>query len=82
VDKPLRNDVLLFSETPGRFIFTVAPENWENFEACVEGMPMACVGLVTEEPDFIVNDPDGKTLIHLPIRQLKQAWKKPFGDLK
>ncbi len=81
-DKPLRNDTLLFSETPGRFIVTVSPDNTEKFEARLEGIPCACIGLVTGQPDYIVRDADGRTLIHVPVAQLKQAWKKTFGDLK
>ena len=81
VDRPLRNDAILFSESPGRFIVTVAAENAEKFEAVFEGMPFACIGEVMEKTDFIINNVLGKPLIHMPVNQLKQAWKKPFGDL-
>ena len=39
----------LFSETPGRFVVTVAPEKCGEFEGVMGGMVMGRVGVVTEE---------------------------------
>ena len=77
----LRNDALLFSETPGRFIVTISPERKGMFEAVFDGMPCACIGEVTQKPEFEVNGTDGQRLFSVSIKQLKEAWKKPFGDL-
>lgn len=77
----VRNDVLLFSESAGRFIVTVAPENREHFEKMFKGLAWACIGIVTAQPDFIVTGLDNRTLIQVAVQDLKVAWKKPFGDL-
>ncbi len=76
-----RNDVLLFSESPGRFIVTIAPEKQEAFETIFKGLVCACVGTVTEEKDFIIKGIDKTPLVDVPVRDLKIAWKKPFGEL-
>jgi len=76
-----RNDAILFSESAGRFIVTIDPENRELFENILKGHIYACVGMVTEKQDFILNGLDNKDIINIPVKELKTAWKKPFGDL-
>ena len=41
-----RNDVVLFSESPGRFIVTIDPENRKVFEDLFKGLDFACMGTV------------------------------------
>jgi phosphoribosylformylglycinamidine synthase len=76
-----REDTLLFSESAGRFIVTVAPDNQAAFEALFAGQPAACVGQVTEMPQLTINGLDGTCLAALPVEEMKSAWKGPFGDL-
>ncbi len=76
-----RNDTLLFSESAGRFIVTVAPENQAAFEALFAGLPAACVGQVTEMPQLTITGIEGKCLAALTVERMKSAWKGPFGDL-
>ena len=76
-----REDTLLFSESAGRFVVTVAPDNQAAVEALFTGQPAACVGQVTETPQLKINGLDGKCLASLSIDQMKSAWKGPFGDL-
>jgi phosphoribosylformylglycinamidine synthase len=80
-DRADRNDVLLFSESAGRFIVTIDPENKDAFEEIFRGHACGCIGSVTESPDFIIEGSDGRRLISMPVKELKRAWKKPFGDL-
>ena len=76
-----RDDTLLFSESAGRFIVTVAPDNQDAFEALFAGQPAACVGRVTETPQLEITGIRGKCLAALTVEQMKSAWKGPFGDL-
>ena len=69
------------SESAGRFIVTVDPENREAFEEIFRGQACVCVGSVTESPDFNLKGIDGRTLVSMPVGELKRAWKRPFGDL-
>ena len=76
-----RDDVLLYSESAGRFIVTVAPEDRAEFEERFKGLPWGCVGMVTENKKLTIRGLEGKVLLNVGLRQLKTAWKKPFGKL-
>ena len=76
-----RDDSLLFSESAGRFIATVAPADSDAFAARFAGLPAACVGRVTETPQLTIAGTDGKNLATLTVDAMKAAWKRPFGDL-
>ncbi|MBF0258156.1 MAG: phosphoribosylformylglycinamidine synthase subunit PurS [Desulfamplus sp.] len=45
----IKNRVLLFSESAGRFIVTIAPENKTLFEKLFSAMACRCIGSVTED---------------------------------
>jgi phosphoribosylformylglycinamidine synthase len=72
---------LIYSESCGRFIITVAPEKKEEFEEKFSGMKLGRVGLITESPAFVIRDVTEKTIIHEDITELKASWMKPFGEL-
>jgi phosphoribosylformylglycinamidine (FGAM) synthase-like enzyme len=76
-----REDTLLFSESAGRFIVTVAPDNQAAFQALMAEHPVACVGQVTETPNLVITGLDGKRLVALSVDEMKSAWKGPFGNL-
>jgi len=76
-----RNDILLFSESAGRFIVTVDPHRRREFETEFEGLPCACIGTVTAEPVVRVDGLNGEALASLTVADLKAAWKRPFGHL-
>jgi phosphoribosylformylglycinamidine synthase len=75
-----RDDVLLFSESPGRFIVSIAPENRERFERFFKGLPCACIGQVNDAGRLAVTGLQGREF-SLSVKDLKTAWKKPFGNL-
>jgi phosphoribosylformylglycinamidine synthase len=76
-----RNDTLLFSESAGRFIVTVAPHRKAEFEAAFPALPCACIGTVMDDAHLKVEGLQGDTAISLPVSELKAAWKSPFGQL-
>lgn len=80
-----RDDVRLFSESAGRFIVTIDPDNRETFEKLFKGLPCACVGQVTEAGGPLVITGSARSgdtpLISIPVPELKTAWKQPFGEL-
>lgn len=77
----IRDDVILFSESAGRLIVTINPREKERFESYFKGMPIACIGAITEFPNFVINDCNNKTIIDIPVADLKKAWKTTFGSL-
>jgi phosphoribosylformylglycinamidine synthase II len=79
VDMP--EDALLFSESAGRFIVTVAPPNREAFETVFSGLDAVCIGRVTETKTLAVKGRNGGRVVRSSLADLKDAWKSTFGDL-
>ena len=81
MDNVRRNDLVLFSESAGRFIVTVDPKNQDDFEKVIKGTPFSCIGKITEKSDdFLIKGIDGNVIISLPVSKLKFFWKKPFAN--
>jgi phosphoribosylformylglycinamidine synthase len=76
----IRADHLLFSETPGRFIVTVEPENSRDFESILKGHEFSCIGEVSGDSVFSLSHGSRK-LASVFVQDLKSAWKAPFGKL-
>jgi phosphoribosylformylglycinamidine synthase len=76
-----RDDTVLFSETPGRFIVTIAPDDRSAFESLLEAVPCTCVGTVSDDKDLLIHGLKGNTRIDVSIDRLKAAWKGTFKDL-
>jgi len=81
VDGPLREDMLLFSESASRLLVTVRPEHQARFEALFAGQAAACIGQVTEAPRLQVTGLRGEILLRSSIDELKQAWQSPLQEL-
>ncbi len=80
-DRIDRDDILLFSESAGRFIVTIDPETQEVFEQMFKDLAFARIGTVTDGNDFIIKGLDGRILVDVSVHDLKAAWKSPFGEL-
>jgi phosphoribosylformylglycinamidine synthase len=76
-----RDDILLFSESAGRFIVTIDPAHREEFENIFKGSACACIGKITTEAEIVIKGMDNGTLVSASVRDLKSSWQKPFGDL-
>lgn len=72
---------LLYSESAGRFVLTVAPARKEAFEKLFATMPVACIGEVTENARFRVQRGIGEVIIDEDVSDLKKAWNSRFGML-
>jgi phosphoribosylformylglycinamidine synthase len=73
--KDLPPEAVLFSESAGRLVISVAPRDRERFEALLSDVPVALVGhLIAEETvDLAV---DGTTLIRGTVADMKRAWQE------
>jgi phosphoribosylformylglycinamidine synthase len=76
-----RDDSVLFSESPGRFIVTIDPKDRSAFESFMEAVPCSSVGVVSDGKDLVINGLKDNERIRLSIAQLKAAWKGTFEDL-
>jgi phosphoribosylformylglycinamidine synthase len=77
-----QNHIVLYSESPGRFIVTIDPKDRSSFEAIMKKRPNACIGTVSEGPDLVIHGLKGEPLVRVPVSALKAAWKRPFGGLR
>ncbi|MCX5858436.1 MAG: AIR synthase-related protein [Proteobacteria bacterium] len=75
-----RDDCLLFSESAGRFLVTVDPRKSEKFEKRMKGLPLAKIGVVTNEPVLKIQGVKGQEIIRVEVSKLKEAYKKTFKD--
>jgi len=80
-ETPLENDTLLYSESAGRFLVSVAPENQQAFEAVFKKLPHFLIGRVEEKDHLVVKGKDGITIMDVSVAKLKHAWKSVFGEL-
>ncbi len=70
---------LLFSESAGRFVVTVAPGDGTKFEKVFEGLPAARVGTVSFGTRLTLKAGDGKRDWSWDVYELKDAWRKPLA---
>lgn len=75
-----REDVLLFSESCGRLLVTVAAEKETDFLNLFKDQPLSCLGHVREDGELRIRGRRGAEILRLSIADLKQSWKQPFGD--
>jgi len=75
IPKGMRPDYFLFSESLGRFVVTVAPDNKRAFEQAL-GPEATLIGRVTSGSFRITGD---TLLLDLPVNELETAYKTPFG---
>lgn len=74
----LSHEALLYAETPGRFLVTVAPEDAARFESLLAALPSRRIGAVTAEPRLRIRRGDA-TLVNAEVAALKSAWKETLS---
>ena len=70
----MRPDYYLFSESPGRFLVTVDPDNKRAFERII-GPDAILLGRAGGSALRITSQ---KLLLDLPVDELEAAYKAPF----
>jgi phosphoribosylformylglycinamidine (FGAM) synthase-like enzyme len=73
--------MLLYSESAGRFVVTVAPDRRDAFEKIFGGEAIGRIGTVTGSSLFRIYGRDGSVIIEEEVSLLKDCWKEPFGGL-
>lgn len=74
-----RSDFALFSESMGRVLISIAPQNKTAFEKTLHAVAFAQIGTVTEEKTIVVRDSSGIEIITLPVSQATKAYRSRFG---
>ncbi len=70
-----REDALIFSESPGRFIVSVPMDRAEKFEYIMQGTPFAKVGRIRGDHRLILRFGD-RLVVNEPVEELKEAYLK------
>ena len=70
----MRTDIILFSETLGRFIVTINPDKKRSFELAM-GSDVTLIGRVTGK-NLQITGPSMR--ISIPVSDLESSYKKPF----
>ena len=71
--------MLLFSESPTRFVVEVAPGNAQAVKECFGGdVPLAQIGQSTREPRLRIAGSGGAWVVWAELAALKEAWQKPL----
>ncbi len=73
-----RDDYEMFSETQGRLVVTVSPENREMFEEAMQGSAFFLAGRVTNDKNFRITK-KGKEIVNTSIDSLAQSYRKDGG---
>ncbi len=74
-----RNDALLFSESPSRFVATITPEDQRPFEALFSGLSFGLVGKTTAERELRITGIEGRLICLEGLDDLREAWQRPLG---
>jgi phosphoribosylformylglycinamidine synthase len=78
---PLRDDRILYSESAGRLLVTVPPEQAGAFERRLADHVAVPIGVVRSDGQLVIRGAAGAPIIDLPIEELREAWKRPYGHL-
>lgn len=81
LDRDLREDVLLFSESQSRLLVTVRPENRQIFEELFADQPISLLGTVSNDQELQILGLQGQVLIRADINDLKEAWQAPLREM-
>lgn len=74
-----RNDKILYSESPSRFIVTVKPENKEKFETLFSELTFSKIGEIKGK-SFVIYGLNGNKIIDLSIDELRKSYKRTFEE--
>ncbi len=70
----------LYSESPGRFLISIAPEHQRRVEELFQGQPLQFLGEVRQESTLKVTR-GSRTLLATPLPTLQESWQRRFGNL-
>jgi len=72
----LRNDIILYSESQGRFIVSVNPALQSDFEECFRDLPLTKIGRVRDDQKIIISGTDSKRIINTDLTDMNYFYRK------
>lgn len=76
----LRDDFILFSESQGRILITVAPKNKTAFEKIIKGNSFSLIGKVTKTNYILIKGKTDKTIVKIDLNEALKAYKSTFKN--
>lgn len=73
------DEIMLFSESPTRWIVEVPPAKAAELEALFAGLPLCFLGQSVKEQRLRVAGRGGEWLLWIDLKALKAAWQTPLG---
>jgi phosphoribosylformylglycinamidine synthase subunit PurL len=80
INKELRTDFKLFSESNTRWIVEVKKEKQPLFEKQLEKEKVRFILLGKIKGDHLIIKDDGKTVVNHPVKVLRGCWQRPIWD--
>jgi phosphoribosylformylglycinamidine synthase len=74
----LSDEVLMFSETPTRFVIEVSPANVTAVRESFGEVPLFDIGRTVKENRLRIAGTKGEWLLWAQLADLKEAWQKPL----
>ncbi len=74
----LRDDIILFSESNGRFVVEIEKNKKKEFEKILEGVSFSLIGRTVQEAHLRVTGIDNSIVLNCGLASLKQAWQSPL----
>jgi len=78
VSEPMRDDMVMFSESNTRFLCEIEPEKKSQFEKCLKGLPFAEIGRTVATNRLVLSGAAGKPRLDEDIWSLKESWQAPL----
>ncbi len=75
-----RDDFALYSESQGRIVVTVAPDNSERFKEIMHGNAFTQVGIVRGDDKFVIRGIYGTEIVRTDVTALERSYKSTFED--
>jgi phosphoribosylformylglycinamidine synthase subunit PurSL len=75
-----RDDIILYSESQGRVLVSVAPAHKDEFEKLFRGLPLGRIGSVTAGDGIEITGTGGNTVVRTGVRRLMSAYKGLFKE--
>ena len=74
----LSDEVMLFAESPTRFVLEVRPELEQKCASLFRGLPWTRLGQTVKEPRLRIAGAGGEWLIWSVLDELKKCWQAPL----
>ncbi len=74
-----RNDLALYSESQGRIVVTVAPQDQQHFEQQLQGQAFTQLGVVRADSAFMIHS-QNRSVVDTTVDTLLSSYRSTFGD--